>query len=111
MIDQAKGARMSAKATSAANGVAADVQEQLFAALRQGQDVVVKAVESWASAVGKLPTPPLSVPFSEEIPSPEEVLETSFQFAQKLLDAQHSFARDIVRAAAPAIPSAPVSAK
>ena len=82
----------------------AKAQDQVLAGLRQGQDALVKAVETWANAVGKLPTPRLAVPFSEELPNPEEILETTFELAQKLLDAQHEFARNLLRAAAPALP-------
>jgi hypothetical protein len=89
----------------------AQAQDQVFSAIRQGQDVVVKAVESWANAVGKLPAPPVTVPFAEEIPSADEIVDTTFGFAQKLLDAQQEFARNLIKAAAPAIPgSAPAKA-
>ena len=76
-------------------------QDQVLNALKQSQDAVVKAVETWSGAVAKLPVPPVDVPYSDELPKPEEILETTFEFAQRLLDAQRDFARNVLRAAAP----------
>ena len=73
-------------------------QDQVLIALKQSQDAVVKAVETWSGAVGQLPSPPIEVPFSEELPKPAEIIETTFEFAQKLLDAQRDFARNVLRA-------------
>jgi hypothetical protein len=76
------------------------MQEQVLAALKQSQDAVVRAVEAWSDAVAKVPRPNVDVPaFAKDLPKPEEVLETTFDFAQKILDAQREFARNVLRAA------------
>jgi hypothetical protein len=80
-------------------------QEQVLSALKQSQDAIVKAVETWSGAVGQLPTPPLEVPFADDLPKPEEILETTFDFAQKLLDAQREFAKNVLAAAAASAPA------
>jgi hypothetical protein len=76
------------------------MQEQVLAALRQSQDAVVKAVETWSDAVAKVPRPNVEVPaFAKDLPKPEEIVESTFDFAQKVLDAQREFARNVLRAA------------
>jgi len=76
------------------------MQEQVLAALKQSQDAVVKAVETWSDAVAKVPRPNVEVPaFAKDLPKPEEILESTFDFAQKVLDAQREFARNVLRAA------------
>ena len=35
---------------------------------------------------------------AKELPKPAEIIETTFEFAQKLLDAQRDFARNVLRA-------------
>jgi len=75
-------------------------QEQVLAALKQSQDAVIRAVETWSDAVAKLPHPNVEVPaFAKDLPKPEEVLESTFDFAQKVLDAQREFARNVLKAA------------
>jgi hypothetical protein len=86
---------------STATDLTHTAQEQLLAGVKQSQDVIVKAVETWANAVGQLPTPPVELPFSDELPKPQEVVDTTFDFVQKLLDAQREFARNVVKAASP----------
>jgi hypothetical protein len=76
------------------------MQEQVLAALKQSQDAVVKAVETWSDAVAKVPRPNVEVPaFAKDLPKPEEIVESTFDFAQKVLDAQREFARNVLRAA------------
>jgi len=77
-------------------------QDQVLNALKQSQDAVVKAVETWSETVGKLPRPSVDVPFAKDLPKPDEIIETTFDFAQKLLGAQRDFARNVLKAATPA---------
>jgi hypothetical protein len=79
------------------------VQEQTLEAVRQSQAVVVEAVDSWAKAVEKTVPALPAVPAAQGLPSPEELVETSFAFYGKVLEAQHEFARNLVKAAAPAL--------
>jgi hypothetical protein len=76
------------------------MQEQVLTALKQSQDAVVRAVETWSDAVARVPRPNVEVPaFAKDLPKPEEILESTFDFAQKVLDAQRDFARNVLRAA------------
>jgi hypothetical protein len=85
------------------NEVARASQEQILATVRQSQEAVVEAVAAWAKAVeGLAPSLP-PMPGAGELPKPQAVIENAFDFAQKLLDAQRDFSRNLVSAAAPVI--------
>jgi hypothetical protein len=78
-------------------------QDQILATVRQSQQAVVDAVAAWAKAVENLVPPVPSVPGADELLKPEAVVDNAFDFASKLLDAQHEFARSVLVAAAPVI--------
>jgi hypothetical protein len=82
-------------------------QEQILSAVKQSQKAVVDAVAAWAKAVEKaapsVPSLP-AIPGNTELPRPEQVVDTAFDFAQKLLDSQRAFARDVLKAVQPITP-------
>ena len=82
-------------------------QEQTLKAIRDSQEGVVEAVRHWASAIEKaVPTggPELpALPLADEFPSPKEILETSFGFAEQLLHTQLQFVESVLSAAAPVL--------
>ena len=84
-------------------------QEQFLGTVRQSQEAVVEAVAAWANAVeGMTPSTP-SLPGFEQLPRPQAVIESAFDFAQQLLDAQRDFAREVIAAASPVLEKAPAS--
>jgi hypothetical protein len=76
-------------------------QEQTLAAIRQSQQFVVEAARTWAEAVEKAVPAVPTVPFAEELPTPKQLIESSFSFAEKLLKAQREFAEQVLEAVAP----------
>src|SRR5688572_16892502 len=78
-------------------------QDRTLAALRQSQSAVVEAVESWAKAVESAAPELPAFPVLKGLPTPEEIVRTSFDFYGKVLSAQREFAQGLVAAAAPAI--------
>ena len=86
------------------------------------QDGVLKAVETsqeWTLGALKTTTsafdgfqPNLSwLPFADKIPSPTATIDTTFAFAGKLLQAQHSFLAGLAGLATPATPPVVVAKK
>ena len=69
-------------------------------AVQKSQETVIEAVRVWAKAVEKAVP---AMPVSKELPTPGELVESSFQFAERLLTAQHEFAREVLAAAAPVL--------
>jgi hypothetical protein len=83
-------------------------QEQTLAAIGQSQQLVLDAVRTWAEAVEKAVPAVPSVPFAEELPTPQQLIESSFTFAEQLLKTQREFAEQVLAATAPALkPNAP----
>jgi hypothetical protein len=95
--------------TATMSDVAVASQEQFLATVRKSQEAVVEAVAAWAKAVeGMTPSTP-SLPGFEQLPRPQAVIESAFDFAQQLLDAQRDFAREVIAAASPVLEKAPAS--
>ncbi len=79
-------------------------QDQILEGIRQSQNAAVEAVKIWAKAVEKVTPaiPAVSVPFADELPKPAQIVESAFDFAQKLLVAQREFTLRVLEAATPA---------
>jgi hypothetical protein len=79
-------------------------QETTLKTIRQGQQAIVEGVRAWASAAEKaIPETPAIIPFSDDLPNPNELVQSSFKFAEQLLKAQREFAENILEAAAPVL--------
>ena len=85
-------------------------QDQYLEALRQGQDTYVKAVQLWSENVEKMLSGASSAG-AGQAPSPEEVVDNVFGFAEQLLAAQRDFAKRLLRASAPAVDAAQAAAQ
>ena|SRR4249920_1576472 len=78
-------------------------QEQTLKSIRETQQAVVEAVRTWASAVEKTVPDIPTTSIASELPSPQEVVQTTFEFAEQLLRAQRDFAESVLAAAAPVL--------
>ena len=85
--------------TTTPTDFAQTAQEQTLKSIRQTQQTVIEAVRTWATAVEKTgpETPALpALPFANELPTPKEIVKTSFEFAEQLLKTQREFAESLV---------------
>jgi hypothetical protein len=82
---------------------AQQAREQTLSAIRQSQHAVVEAVQAWAQAVEKSVPEMPSLPMSEDLPTPQQLIHTSFDFAEQLLKTQREFAENLLAASAPVI--------
>ena len=71
-------------------------QEQTLKSIRETQHAVVEAVRTWGDTVEKIVPAPSSLPFAEQMPTPQEIVHTSFDFAEQLLKAQREFAENVL---------------
>jgi hypothetical protein len=108
------------EAITMASNPTRDLQEEFLAATRKSQETVVRAIKTWVETVKtvtpKLPDvyvpfadrlpklPSVTVPFSDKLPKPEEVVASSYDFAEHLLALQRRFAEDLLNAMVPLIP-------
>jgi hypothetical protein len=102
--------------------VTREVQDQVLGAIRKSQEVtldaVKKVVETMTAAQAKLPAPfdgkipslPLTEKLSElpqlsDLPEPEAVVSSAFDFLGQLLAEQRKFATELIKATAPLRPT------
>ncbi len=91
-------------------------QEEFLAATRKSQEAMIAAIRTWfetvrtatpklTSVYGRLPKlPPVSLPFADKLPTPEEAVDNAYQMAEKLLANQRKFAEDLLEAMTPLMP-------
>jgi hypothetical protein len=85
---------MASKTDDAARAVET-AQDEFVSAVRQNQQAILDSVSAWAKAVNEISP---AGPSLEGFPAPETVVDNAFDFAQKLLEAQHDFARGMIAA-------------
>jgi len=85
-----------------------DLQNQILDTIRKSQETVVEAIKTWAdtiqSVTPSLPIPNVpSVPFTDKLPKPGELVASAYDFAEQLLASQRKFAEDVLAATAPVL--------
>jgi hypothetical protein len=83
--------------------LATDAGDQYLASLAEMQDNFVKAANAFAAKF--TPPAPVAMPpafTAPDVPTPAEVTEASFAFAQKLLKQQKTFVEKLLAASTPA---------
>jgi hypothetical protein len=81
-------------------------QEEFLKTVRRGQEFMLGAIKTWAEAVHPI-TPKLPLvhlPLADKLPKPKDVVENTYDFAEKLLANQRKFAEEVLKAAAPLAP-------
>jgi hypothetical protein len=83
-----------------------EVQTEILKTVRRSQEAVIEAIKTWADTVRTItpPMPELSLPFTDKLPKPEELVGNAYDFAEKLLAGQRKFAEDVLRATTPLLP-------
>lgn len=77
-------------------------QEQFLEAVRANQQAIVDAVSAWSQTVQAYAPPAPQLPELDELPTPEQIIDNTFDLVEKLIEGQRQFARDLVKASAPA---------
>jgi hypothetical protein len=87
-----------------------DIEDRVVETLESAQEPVIDAVRRLADYVaGVLPEDRPSLPYIDQLPTPTELVESQFAFAQRLLDLQHQFAKAVLDAASPMMSAKPVT--
>lgn len=83
-----------------------DSSDEILKAVHTSQQTVVDVVRAWADAVSPVlqSVPSIPVPFADQLPKPEDVVASSYEFAEKLLASQRQFAEELLKAVAPLAP-------
>ena len=80
-----------------------ELQREILKTVRKSRETVVDAIQMWTDAVQaiKPPMPEVSIPFSDKLPKPSELVAGTYDFVEELLAAQRKFAEDVLAATAP----------
>ena len=79
-------------------------EDQVLETVHQSQEAVLKAVGMWAEAgANLLPKPAVSLPYSDGMPNPAELVERYFDYSAKLLNAQKDFVGAVIDAVEPVL--------
>jgi acetyl-CoA carboxylase carboxyltransferase component len=76
--------------------------EQYSALMQQGQEAVRDAVDSWTQAVKDAVTQVPAIPAAYDA---DKVIDQVFDFAEKLLEVQRDFAKNLIKSSASAVES------
>ncbi len=80
-----------------------ELQDDVLNTVRKSQTVVIEAIQAWASKAQSITPelPWLNMPFTDKLPKPQELIASSYDFAEQLLASQRTFAEDVLKATAP----------
>ena len=83
-----------------------ELQDQFLSIVRKSQEMALDAIKSMVDTVQTISPriPTVDVPFADQLPKPQDVVASGYDFAQKLLTSQRKFADEVVKAAAPLLP-------
>ena len=83
-----------------------ELQDQFLSIVTKSQEMALDAIKSMVDSVQTITPriPAVDVPFADQLPKPQDVVASGYDFAQKLLTSQRKFADEVVKAAAPLLP-------
>jgi len=86
--------------------VTQDLQDQFLSTVRKSQEMTLDALKTLVDAVQNI-TPKIrsiNVPFADQLPKPQDVVASSYDFAEQLLTSQRKFADEVVKATTALLP-------
>jgi hypothetical protein len=92
--------------TKAKPAAAKDIQEEILATIRSGQEAVIDAISAWTDAVKAItPDVPGLPELLAKLPKIEDVVGSTYDFAEKGLAGQREFTQKVLSLAAGALPT------
>jgi hypothetical protein len=80
-----------------------EIQTEVLGVFRKSEETLVDALKVWAEAVQSItPSIPMpNLPYSDKLPTPEELVASTYDFAEQLLISQRKFAESLLEAIKP----------
>ena len=92
--------------TKAKPAVDKDIQEEILATIRSGQQAVINAISAWAEAVKAItPDVPGLPELLAKLPKIDDLVGSTYDVAEKGLAGQREFTEKVLSAAADALPT------
>jgi hypothetical protein len=78
-------------------------QDEILKLVRTSQDTVVDALQAWTTTVQSVTPsfPKVNLPYADQLPKPETLVNGAYDFAEQLLSTQRKFTNNVIQAAAP----------
>ena len=89
-----------------ASTVTREMQDQFLSTVRKSQEIALDTIKTMVDTIQNITpkVPSVNMPFADRLPKPEDVVASSYEFAEQLLTSQRKFADEVVKAAAPLMP-------
>ena len=89
-----------------ANTVTQELQDQFLSTVRKSQEIALEAIKTMVDTIQNITpkVPSVDLPFADKLPKPQEVVASSYDFAEQLLASQRKFADEVVKATAALLP-------
>ena len=96
-----------------ASNATQDLQNEILSTVRKSQESVVDAIKTWVETIQSLTPkiPAVDLPFAGQLPKPEEVVASAYDFAEQLLASQRRFAEEVIKATSALTPGTEDSTK
>ena len=90
-----------------------DLQNEILSTVRKSQESVVDAIRTWVETIQSMTpkVPAVDLPFAGQLPKPEEVVASAYDFAEQLLASQRRFAEEVIKATSALTPGTEDSTK
>ena len=90
-----------------------DLQNEILSTVRKSQESVVDAIKTWVETIQSMTPkiPAVDLPFVDQLPKPEEVVASAYDFAEQLLASQRRFAEEVIKATSALTPGTEDSTK
>jgi hypothetical protein len=83
-----------------------ELQDQFLSIVSKSQEIALDAIKSIVDTAATITQkiPAVDLPFAGRLPKPHDVVASGYDFAEKLLSSQRTFADEVVKATAPLLP-------
>jgi hypothetical protein len=82
------------------------LQDEFLNTVRKSQESVIDAIKTWVETVQSITPkiPSVQVPGADQLPKPEDVVASAYDFAEQLLAGQRKFAEEVLKATTSLMP-------
>src|SRR5438034_11421024 len=80
-----------------------EAEDRVLTVVKQAQDVALATISTVTDRVGSFIPELPAIPFADKLPTPAEVIETTYALTERLLEAQKAYALDLLAALSPII--------
>jgi hypothetical protein len=83
-----------------------ELQDQFLSTVRKSQEIALDAIKTVVGTIQDITpkVPAIDLPFADQLPKPEELVASGYDFAEQLLKTQRKFADDVLKATAALLP-------